>query len=73
MSETLIRAVVVSTLPNSRFLCSDEDGKEIICHVAGNARMTLVRVLPGDAVLVESSPRDPSKGRIMGKAERAGS
>lgn len=67
MGATAVRATVASTLPNSRFLCRLDDGTEIVCHVAGNARMELVRVLPGERVAVEPSPVDPSKGRIVGK------
>ena len=63
-----VRAIVSEALPNARFLCTAEDGREVICHVAGNARMELVRVLPGEAVTIEPSPTDPSKGRILGKA-----
>lgn len=60
-------AVVAEALPNARFLCHAENGSEITCHVAGNARMEIVRVTPGDTVMIEASPIDPSKGRIVGK------
>jgi translation initiation factor IF-1 len=61
------QAVVAEALPNARFLCRTDDGSEITCHVAGNARMEVVRVLPGEVVRIEPSPIDPSKGRIVGK------
>ena len=67
MSEgKLLRAHVSETLPNARFLCRAEDGS----HVAGDMRMKVVRLLPGDVVEIEPSPLDPSKGRILGKAGR---
>jgi len=69
---TVVRAVVSETLPNARFRCRGEDGSEVTCHVSGNARMEIVRLLPGDGVMIEPSPLDPSKGRIVGKAERIG-
>lgn len=65
-----IRAVVAQALPNARFLCTAEDGRDVICHVSGNARMDIVRVLPGDAVDIEPSPLDPGKGRITAKASK---
>ena len=63
-------AVILETLPNARFLCRAEDGREVLCHVAGDMRMKTVRLLPGDAVVIEPSPRDPGKGRIVGRAGR---
>ncbi|MHC4960058.1 MAG: translation initiation factor IF-1 [Planctomycetota bacterium] len=58
------------SLPNARYLCTTRDGEAVTCHVAGDARMKVVRVLPGDGVMIEPSPLDPSKGRIVGKAGR---
>ena len=66
----MIEAAVLSTLPNARFLCRTRNGDEITCHVSGHARMEIVRILPGDGVMVEPSPLDPSKGRITGKTGR---
>ena len=59
--------IVRETLPNARFLCRTDDGSDVICHVSGNARLEVVRVLPGDGVSIEPSPLDPSKGRIVAK------
>jgi len=67
------QAVVAEVLPNARFLCRAEDGSRVLCHVSGDARMKVVRLLPGEGVLIEPSPFDPGKGRILGKAERQGS
>jgi translation initiation factor IF-1 len=64
-----IAGVVSDTLPNQRFLCQAE-GRAVTCHVAGEMRMKVVRLLPGDGVLIEPSPVDPSKGRIVGRAGR---
>ena len=70
---TELQGVVSGTLPNARFLCRVEDGSEVTCHVSGNARMKVVRLLPGDGVIIEPSPVDPGKGRIVGKAGSKGS
>jgi len=64
-------AVVSEALPNARYLCRTREGGEVVCHVAGDARMKIVRVLPGDGVVIEPSPLDPGKGRIVGKAGRS--
>ena len=67
MSAVQVEAVVLETLPNSRFLCRASDGSEVTCHVGGRMRLKVVRVLPGETVVIEPSPIDPGKGRIVGK------
>ena len=67
MSATQLEAVVLETLPNARFRCRAGDGTEVTCHVGGRMRLKVVRVLPGETVVIEPSPLDPSKGRIVGK------
>ena len=62
-----IRGTVLEAMPNARYLCRAEDGRDIVCHVGGDMRMKVVRVLPGEGVVLELSPLDPSKGRIVGK------
>jgi len=71
VSATQVEAVVLEVLPNARFRCRAGDGSEVTCHVAGRMRLKVVRVLPGETVVVEPSPLDPSKGRIVGKGRRA--
>jgi len=67
VSATQLEAVVLETLPNARFRCRAGDGTEVTCHVGGRMRLKVVRVLPGETVVIEPSPLDPSKGRIVGK------
>jgi len=62
-----VEAVVLETLPNARYRCRRDDGSEVTCHVVGRMRLKVVRVLPGETVVIEPSPLDPSKGRIVGK------
>ena len=38
---------------------------EILAHISGRMRMHYIRILPGDKVLVEMSPYDLTKGRIV--------
>jgi len=64
-----IPAFVEEALPNARYRCRAADGREWLCHVAGDMRLRVVRILPGDPVSVEPSPIDPTKGRIVGRAE----
>ena len=56
---------VLETLPNTTFKVSLESGQEILAHISGRMRMHYIRILPGDKVLVEMSPYDLTKGRIV--------
>ena len=55
---------VVELLPNATFRVKFENDREIIAHTAGKMRKYRIRVLIGDAVLVEMTPYDLTKGRI---------
>ena len=69
-SSVEIRGIVQEALPNARFFCKTEDGRDVTCHVGGDMRMKVVRVLPGEGVVIELSSLDPSKGRIVGTTGR---
>lgn len=69
MNASLAKAVVVGPLPNGRFLCRSAEGRDLVCHVGGDMRMKVVRLLAGDEVTIEPSPYDPGKGRIVGRVE----
>ena len=66
---TIFAGVIAEVLPNARYRCEDADGRSLVCHVAGDMRLKVVRVRPGDSVTIEVSPLDPGKGRIVGKRE----
>jgi translation initiation factor IF-1 len=42
-----------------------ENGHEVIAHISGKMRLNFIRILPGDTVLMEMSPYDLTKGRIV--------
>ncbi len=56
---------VVEPLPNAMFKVQLENGHTILAHVSGKMRMNFIRILPGDKVLVQISPYDISRGRIV--------
>ena len=66
MSKDVIEVTgkVVEALPNTIFTVELENGHQIQAHISGKLRMNYIRILPGDAVTVEMSPYDLSKGRI---------
>jgi translation initiation factor IF-1 len=60
-----IDGIVEKALPNAMFQVKIEGGHTILAHVSGKMRMFYVKLLPGDKVLVEMSPYDLTKGRIV--------
>lgn len=60
-----VEGVVTDTLPNASFKVQLENKHEVLAHISGKMRMNYIRILPGDKVLVELSPYDLSRGRIV--------
>ena len=56
---------VVESLPNAVFRVELESGQVVLGHLAGKMRLNKIRVLPGDKVLLEMTPYDLQKGRII--------
>lgn len=59
-----LEGVVLEALSNAMFKVELNNGAVIICHLAGKLRLHYIKILPGDAVAVEISPYDLTKGRI---------
>jgi len=60
-----VEGVVAENLPNAVFRVALQSGHEVLAHVSGKIRMHFIRILPGDRVLVELSPYDLTRGRIL--------
>lgn len=60
-----LEAKVAEALPNAMFRVELENGHKILAHVSGKMRMNFIRILPGDTVVVEMSPYDLNRGRII--------
>lgn len=60
-----MQAKVTDALPNAMFRVELENGHKILAHVSGKMRMNFIRILPGDTVIVEMSPYDLNRGRIV--------
>ena len=56
---------VPDLLPNALFKVELENGHEVLAHTAGRMRKNRIRVLAGDEVLVQVTPYDLTKGRII--------
>lgn len=57
--------IVKETLPNAMFKVGIEGGHIVLGHVSGKMRMHYIRILPGDKVVIELSPYDLTRGRIV--------
>jgi translation initiation factor IF-1 len=60
-----VEATVVEPLPNAMFRVELENQHKVLAHISGKMRKHFIRILPGDRVLVELSPYDLTRGRIV--------
>lgn len=63
-----MQGTILDTLPNTMFKVELENGHVVIAHISGKMRKNYIRILTGDAVTVEMTPYDLSKGRIIYRA-----
>lgn len=60
-----VQGTVVETLPNAMFRVELDNNHLILAHISGRMRKNFIRILPGDKVLVELSPYDLTRGRVI--------
>jgi translation initiation factor IF-1 len=60
-----IEGTVIETLPNAMFKVELDNGHRVLAHISGKMRMHYIRILPGDRVLIELSPYDLTRGRVV--------
>jgi translation initiation factor IF-1 len=60
-----VEGTVVEALPNAMFRVELQNQHKVLAHVSGKMRMNFIRILPGDKVMLELSPYDLSRGRII--------
>ncbi len=60
-----VEATVVEPLPNAMFRVKLANEHLVLAHISGKMRKHFIRILRGDKVLVELSPYDLSRGRIV--------
>lgn len=66
----VMEGVVEKALPNAMFQVKLSGGDHLIlAHVSGKMRMHYIKLLPGDRVVVELSPYDLTKGRIVSRCK----
>lgn len=59
--------VIAETLPKGLFRVVLEDGRAVRAAISSEARKTTVKLIPGDQVVVEVSPYDPTRAKITAR------
>ncbi|MGP9694074.1 translation initiation factor IF-1 [Brachybacterium sp. AOP25-B2-12] len=60
-----VEGTVTEALANARFRVELENGHVVLAHISGKMRQHYIRILPEDRVVVELSPYDLDRGRIV--------
>ena len=60
-----LEGTIVESLPNAMFRVELDNGHKVLAHISGKMRMHYIRILPDDRVVVELSPYDLTRGRIV--------
>jgi translation initiation factor IF-1 len=60
-----IEGTVIECLRNATFRVELENGHKVLAHISGKIRKNYIKILPYDRVLVELSPYDLARGRIL--------
>ncbi len=60
-----IEGAVIEALPNAMFRVELSNGHKVLAHISGKMRQHYIRILPEDRVIVELTPYDLTRGRIV--------
>ena len=60
-----VEGTVAEALPNAMFRVELDNGHLVLAHISGKMRQHYIRILPEDRVMVELSPYDLTRGRIV--------
>jgi len=65
MKNNQFEGTIIEALPSTTFKVQLDDGREVLAHLAGKLRLNFIRIMVGDRVVVELSPYDDKRGRII--------
>jgi translation initiation factor IF-1 len=66
-AQVALEGVVTAQLPSALYRVKLDAGNDVTAHIAGRVDRNFLRLLVGDRVRVELTPRDPGRGRILEK------
>ncbi|HUW10368.1 MAG TPA: translation initiation factor IF-1 [Anaerolineae bacterium] len=67
-----MEGTVMECLPGTQFRVELANGHKVLAYLCGKMRKYYIRVLLGDKVLVEMSPYDLTRGRIIYRFKAGG-
>jgi translation initiation factor IF-1 len=59
-----MEGTIIDVLPNQTFKVELENQHVVVCYTSGRLRQHRIRLVLGDAVKIEMTPYDMTKGRI---------
>jgi translation initiation factor IF-1 len=62
-----VSGTVLEVLPRALYRVGIEGGREVTAHAGSGTSRNFIRLLVGDRVTVELSPRDVTRGRVVRK------
>ena len=65
-----VEGTVLEALPSGLYRVGIEHQRQVVAHAPGGAGRNFIRVLIGDRVRLELSPRDLTRGRIVSVVSR---
>jgi translation initiation factor IF-1 len=65
--EATVEAIVVQQFPSGVYRVEIDGMRRITAHVGGGPEKNFIRLLVGDRVMVELTPRDLTRGRVVKK------
>ncbi|MFJ8039621.1 translation initiation factor IF-1 [Kitasatospora sp. NPDC096147] len=60
-----LEGTVIECLRNAVFKVELANGHHVLAHISGKIRKNRIKILPFDRVLVELSPYDLTRGRVL--------
>jgi translation initiation factor IF-1 len=67
VSERTVTGVVTEQLPSGLYQIEIDGTRRVTAHIGGGFERNFVRLLVGDRVEVELTPRDLTRGRVVRK------
>lgn len=66
-----MQGVITQCLSNGMFRVKLENGFQVLAHISGKIRRNSIRIVLGDCVIVELSPYDLTRGRIIFRGKQS--
>jgi translation initiation factor IF-1 len=66
-----VEGTVVEALPATQFQVELDNGHNVLAYLSGKIRRFYIRILLGDRVILEMSPYDMNRGRIVYRYNKA--